>query len=149
LGSLAYYATKKIISEYKGGSTGYKEGKTKVEQEKSKAAYYYSLAMRYNQKEEAQKYLNQYIDLIGTSISELSSIGADNLAKTLIGTGGNPANGLNILETIDLQELISNPNYEPITPFGKSLNPRELAIMKDGARFYYRISGFETLYVKK
>lgn len=153
---LAYYATKKIISEYKGGATGYETGKNKVEQDKSKAAYYYALSMRFGNTEEANKYLNEFIDLEGKAIGEeFTSTGkgtAAALSKLLLGTGNNPASGLNVLETDDLVKLMANPNHEPITAFGKSLTPREIGIIRDGTRFYNRISGFDgvnALFIKK
>lgn len=153
---LAYYATKKIISEYKGGATGYEPGKNKVDQDKSKAAYYYSLSKRYGNTEEADKYLNQFIELeikaIGQEFTSTGSGTAAALSKLLLGTGNNPTNGLNVPETNDLVKLMADPNYEPLTAFGKSLTPREIAIIKDGTRFYNRISGFEgpnALFIKK
>lgn len=152
---LAYYATKKIISEYKGGSTGYEEGKNKAEQAKSKAAYYYSLSMRYGNTEEANKYLNQFIDAEMEAIKGFNSLGAGtaaSLSRLMLGTGSNPTKGLNVIETDDLVKLLENPDYKPMSDFGKSLSRREIDIMRDGTRFYNRISGFEgtrALYFKK
>jgi len=153
---LAYYATKKIIREYKGGATGYETGQNKVDQEKSKAAYYYALSKRYGNTEAADKYLNQFIELeikaIGKEYTSTGTGTAAALTKLLLGTGNNPSNGLNVLETNDLVKLFADPEYKPMTAFGKSLTPREIAIMKDGTRFYNRISGFEgpnALFIKK
>lgn len=153
---LAYYATKKIISEYKGGATGYEPGKNKVDHDKSKAAYYYALSMRFGNTEEANKYLNQFIELekkaIGQEFTSTGSGTAAALSKLLLGAGNNPTNGLNVLETNDLVKLMADQNYEPLTAFGKSLTPREIAIIRDGTRYYNRISGFQgpnALFIKK
>ncbi len=152
---ISYYATKKIISEYKGGATGYDEGQNKADQEKSKAAYYYSLSMRYGNTEDANKYLNQFIDAEMQSIKGFNSTGmgtAASLTRLLLGTGSNPAKALNVIETNDLVKLMENPDYKPLSDFGKSLSKREIDIMRDGTRFYNRISGFKgnsALFIKK
>jgi len=152
---LAYYATKKIISDYKGGATGFKEGQNKDLQEKSKAAYYYALSLRYGQTEEANKYLSEFINAELKSIEGFNSLGggtAAGLSRILLGTGQNPAKDLNIVETNDVVNLMNNPDFEPLSDFGKSLSKREIEIMKDGTRFYNRISGFEgpnALFIKK
>jgi len=85
----------------------------------------------------------------------LNSLGkgtAEGLTRLLIGTGQNPSKDLNVIETDDVINLMKNPEFKPKSDFGKSLSKREIAIMKDGTRFYNRISGFEgenALFIKK
>ena len=152
---LAYYATKQIIATYKAGATGFKEGQNKNDLAASKAAYYYSLSMRYGQTEEANKYLNEYINAEVEAIKGFNNLGdglAGGLVKRLLGTMNNPAKDLNVIETDDVVNLMKNPEFKPKSDFGKSLSRREIEIMKDGTRFYNRISGFKgtnALYIKK
>lgn len=124
LGELAYYKARNIVSDWKG-QREFGEGATEEEQARYEALRMYHRAIRLGNEEKAMEWLEIYYGRGGTqSALRKSEKAKDPLAK------------LNNSEKYDVRDLLEDPTYEPKTPFGQSLDKKEIQVFKDAIEYY-------------
>lgn len=120
----AYFKTKSLVGKYKGFTNSTTPENEQVVKRRE-ALYHYGTAIRYNQPEVAEKWLEKYYNYGGTLRGLNTSI-----------RNKHPLSRLSTEEKKDVKSILKGK--EPQTEFGKKLTPEDLLRIEMAVTYYNR-----------
>ena len=151
---LSYYAAKKIIGDYEGSSTGgHSEAKNPTIDAKKDAEYKYMLALRFEKYEEADQWLQKFIEK-GGNVGDIHN--KINSSDPFASVRKSIVKDEPVTEFYDMNMIVQNPlysgqkgfgpDYKPQTHFGKQLTKDDLFTIREALKYYDRLKNNKVKY---